>query len=297
MKKHFFATMACSLALLLSALPVMAACGGNTDEDDDTAIVLPDQDTQFPELPEEALPDEDGQPDSPEAPEESPEQPEPEPDVPDVSLHAEYVLVNTNGLNVRRGAGTSHPSLGQVDRGDMLHLAGKKGDWYETRYRGGTAYVSAKTAYTSVAKLEKADEAIERVIDEGLSLLGVPYVYGAVRLHDGRGNFLKNFTTDAFDCSSLMQYIFYKGAGILLDVTTRTQVKQGTPVEWKDIRRGDLLFYTNAQRYNKTGVERIGHVALYLGENYILHTASDYAVIEQMSATRQKYFITGRRVL
>ena len=256
MKKHFFATMACSLALLLSALPVMAACGGNTDEDDDTTIVLPDQDTQFPELPEEALPDEGGQPDFPEAPEESPEQPEPEPDVPDVSLHAEYVLVNTNGLNVRRGAGTSHPSLGQVDRGDMLHLAGKKGDWYETRYRGGTAYVSAKTAYTSVAKLEKADEAIERVIDEGLSLLGVPYVYGAVRLHDGRGNFLKNFTTDAFDCSSLMQYIFYKGAGILLDVTTRTQVKQGTPVEWKDIRRGDLLFYTNAQRYNKTGVDR-----------------------------------------
>ena len=95
----------------------------------------------------------------------------------------------------------------------------------------------------------------------------------------------------------LTEILLYTGAGILLDVTTRTQVKQGTPVAWKDIRRGDLLFYTNAQRYNKTGVERIGHVALYLGENYILHTASDYAVIEQMSATRQKYFITGRRVL
>ena len=303
MKKHFFATMACSLALILSALPVMAACGGNTDEDDDTTIVLPDQDTQFPELPEEtlpdapALPDEETQPESPEVPEETPEQPEPEPDVPAVSLHAEYVLVNTNGLNVRRGAGTSYTSLGQVASGDMLHLAGRNGDWYETRYRGKTAYVSAKTANTSVATLPKASDAVERVIDEGLKLLGVPYVYGAVRLHDGKGNFLKNFTTDAFDCSSLMQYIFYKGAGILLDVTTRTQVKQGTPVAWKDIRRGDLLFYTNAQRYNKTGVERIGHVALYLGENYILHTASDYAVIEQMSATRQKYFITGRRVL
>ena len=66
---------------------------------------------------------------------------------------------------------------------------------------------------------------------------------------------------------------------------------------WENIARGDLLFYTNAQRYDKTGVERIGHVALYLGENYILHTASDYAVIEQMSATRQKYFVTARRVL
>ena len=179
----------------------------------------------------------------------------------------------------------------------MLHLAGKTGDWYETRYRGGVAYVSAKAAYTSVATLKKGSDAVERVIDEGLKLLGVPYVYGAVRLHDGKGNFLKNFTTNAFDCSSLMQYIFYKGAGILLDVTTRTQVKQGTPVEWKDIQRGDLLFYTNAQRYNKTGVERIGHVALYLGDNYILHTASDHAVIEQMSATRIRYFITARRFL
>lgn len=304
MKKHMIAATACSLALLMGIAPVLAACGGNTDNaDDDAAIVLPDQDTQFPELPEEtlpeepALPDDETQPESPEVPEETPEQPEPEPDVPAVSLHAEYVLVNTNGLNVRRGAGTSYTSLGQVDSGDMLHLAGRNGDWYETRYRGKTAYVSAKTAYTSVATLPKASDAVERVIDEGLKLLGVPYVYGAVRLHDGKGNFLKNFTTDAFDCSSLMQYIFYKGAGILLDVTTRTQVKQGTPVAWKDIQRGDLLFYTNAQRYNKTGVERIGHVALYLGENYILHTASDYAVIEQMSATRQKYFITGRRVL
>ena len=207
------------------------------------------------------------------------------------------MLVTTNGLNVRSGAGTKHLALGQADAGDMLHLAAYADGWYETRFRGKTAYVSANASYTSVATLEKASDAIERIIDEGLKLLGVPYVYGAVRYHDGKGNRLKNFTTNAFDCSSLMQYIFYKGAGILLDVTTRTQVKQGTPVTWKNIRRGDLLFYTNAQRYDKTGIERIGHVALYLGENYILHTASDHAVIEQMSATRQKYFITARRFL
>ncbi len=298
MKKHILATMACSLALLLSALPVMAACGSGGDAGDGPAAELPEEEL-FPDVPDVPAPPEEDDETEEDAPADKPEEPAPpeEPEAPALPPRAEYVLVNTDGLNVRRGAGTSYASLGQVDRGDMLHLAGRNGDWYETRYRGTVAYVSAKAAYTSVATLEKADEAVERVIDEGLRLLGVPYVYGAVRLHDGKGNFLKNFTTDAFDCSSLMQYIFYKGAGILLDVTTRTQVKQGTPVAWADIRRGDLLFYTNAQRYNKTGVERIGHVALYLGENYILHTASDYAVIEQMSATRQKYFITGRRVL
>lgn len=303
MKKHMMAA-ACSLALLMGIVPVMAACGGDGNADDDTAIILPDApetapETPEPELPETELPDDeappqtDEDPQPPAAPEETPD-PTPEPPV---SLHAEYVRVNTDGLNVRKGAGTGYASLGQVDSGDMLHLAGKNGDWYETFYRGAKAYVSAKSAYTSVSKLKKADEKIERVIDEGLRLLGTPYVYGAVRLHDGKGNFLKNFTTSAFDCSSLMQYIFYKGAGVILDVTTRTQVYQGKAIGWNDIARGDLLFYTNAQRYYNSGVERIGHVALYLGDNYILHTATDYAVIEQMSATRQKYFITARRVL
>ncbi len=296
---------ALSLAVLLTAAPLAAACSAPADEPAVEAPVLPD------ELPEELLPvlppDEDGSTDNPdedETPEEAPEEELPEvapeetpEDAPVVSVQAQYILSSANSLNVRAGAGTGYAALGQINAGDMLHFVRREGGWYETRYRGKTAYVSADSAYTSVAFLDKANESIERVIAEGLELLGVPYVYGATRLHDGKGNFLKGFSSNAFDCSSLMQYIFYQGAGILLDVTTRTQVKQGVPVEWRDIERGDLLFYTNAQRYNKTGVERIGHVALYLGENYILHTASDYAVIEQMSATRQRYFVTARRFL
>ena len=57
------------------------------------------------------------------------------------------------------------------------------------------------------------------------------------------------------------------------------------------------MFFTAVSRYNKTGVERIGHVALYLGENYILHTASDHAVIEQISDTRWGYYIVARDVM
>ena len=90
--------------------------------------------------------------------------------------------------------------------------------------------------------------------------------------------------------------MFYFGADVLLDLTTRTQVKQGSAVkEINDLRRGDLMFFTNAQRYNNVGVERIGHVAIYFGDNYILHTASDYAVIEPISSTRWKYLLEIKR--
>ena len=122
-------------------------------------------------------------------------------------------------------------------------------------------------------------------------------MYGAIRLHDGYGRKIKGFDATEYDCSSLMQYIYYHGADVLLQMTTRTQVVQGSFVAKSKIARGDLLFFTNSQRYNKTGVERIGHVAMYLGDNYILHTASDYAVIEEISATRWSYYIEARRVI
>ncbi len=220
---------------------------------------------------------------------------------PDFSPAAEekerYVLTLVSGLNVRKGAGTAFPALGQADKGALLALSGAENGWYRTFYRGQTAYVSASETYTAVNALEWGDERTERVIAEGMRLLGVPYVYGATRFHDGNGQRLGGFTEEAFDCSSLMQYIFYRGAGVLLDVTTRTQVKQGVHVEREDLRRGDLLFFTNAARYDKTGIERVGHVALYLGENYILHTASDFAKAEQISAARRNYFLEARRVL
>lgn len=164
-----------------------------------------------------------------------------------------------------------------------------------TKYRDKTVYLSKKYCVT-VDLPSSGNKTVEAVIAEGSKFLGVPYVYGATRLHDGKGNMLKGFTTAKFDCSSLMQYIFYKGAGQLLDVTTRTQVVQGATVKKSDLRRGDLMFFTNATRKDKVGIERIGHVALYLGGNYILHTASDYAKIEQISQTRWGYYIQSQRL-
>ena len=203
-----------------------------------------------------------------------------------------------HGLSIRSGAGTGYAALGHINKGDMLHYDGKAGNWYKTVYKNKSAYISASSSYTELYELEHGndDEAIEAVISEGLNLLGFVYVYGAIRLHDGNGNLLSNFDATKYDCSSLMQYIFYHGAGVNLKMTTRTQVSQGSFVAKSKIARGDLLFFTNSSRYNKTGVERIGHVALYLGDNYILHTASDYAVIEQISSTRWGYYIEARRV-
>ena len=209
---------------------------------------------------------------------------------------AKYVRCTGNGVNLRAGAGTDYAVLGSAEKDTVYAVLGKTGSWYKTYYRGQIAYLYAE--YASVFTLQKsADEQTETVLLEGYKLIGTPYVYGAVRLHDGYGNLLGNFNAQKFDCSSLVQYIFYKGAGKLLNTTTRTQSTQGKYVHPDNLQRGDCIYFTNAEREHKTGVERIGHVAVYLGNNYILHTASDYARIEKMSATRWNYYIEARRFL
>ena len=229
----------------------------------------------------------------------SPSMPDSTPSIPQTptpSKNAQYLRITGDSVNLRSGAGTNYTVIGSGKMGETYAVVGKQGAWYETYYRGKRVYVSA--SYVALTTLSKsADEDVENVINEGYKLLGVPYVYGAVRVHDGNGKLLSGFTAQKFDCSSLVQYVFYKGAKTLLQVNTRTQVLQGKYVDKNALQRGDCIFFTNESRVHLSGIDRIGHVAIYLGDNYILHTASDYARIEKISASRWKYYVEARRFI
>ncbi|MBQ2740676.1 MAG: C40 family peptidase [Clostridia bacterium] len=216
------------------------------------------------------------------------------PESPPKPTTQQYIRCTGNNVNIRSGAGKDFTVLGQAEQGTMYAITGKIGNWYQTYYRGKTAYIYTEYAAVFTLPLSKNDQT-EEVIKEAYKHIGVPYVYGAVRLHDGNGTFLKGFTAQKFDCSSLVQYVYYHGAGKLLNTTTRTQIKQGKYVHPSDLQRGDCIFFTNETRQHLTGIERVGHVAIYLGNNYILHTASDYARIEKMSNARWNFYIEARR--
>ena len=130
-----------------------------------------------------------------------------------------------------------------------------------------------------------------------MKLMGYPYVWGAQRYHWGNGKLNTNFKNGEFDCSALVQYVYYKTNSVILDVTSRAQSLNGVLVDKSDLRRGDLMFFTNSSRKDMVGIERIGHVGIYFGNNYILHTASDHAVLEPISSLRWSYYVCARRVV
>ena len=206
-----------------------------------------------------------------------------------------YVAVIAANVNIRSGASTDHSVLGQAKKSTLYAIVGKIGNWYITYYQNKLGYIYSDYCQT-VYMTPSSDQRVESVISDATKLLGVKYVYGAVRYHDGYGNRLSGFSVYAFDCSSLLQYAFKTGANYNLQVTTRTQVKQGKTVAASQLKRGDLMFFTNSSRYYNTGVERIGHVALYLGDNYILHTSSEFAKIEKISTSRWNYYIQSQRI-
>ncbi len=280
-------TTVCTLLLAAAFALPLSACKQATPpsldgSDSEIESVLPESVTPESSSPESA---------APEVTPPTSSLPEPTP----VVQTASYFTLTGSSVNIRSGAGTDFAVIGSADKGASYAVVGKTGNWYQTYYRGKTGYISASLGV--IFELKKTEEQTEQVIEEGYKLLGVPYVYGAVRYHDGNGNLLKGFTAQKFDCSSLVQYIFYKGAGVKLGLNTRVQVKQGKLVKKADLQRGDCIFFTNEDRQYNTGIERVGHVAVYLGNDYILHTASDYARIEKMSAKRWAFYIEARRFL
>ncbi|MFL6624527.1 MAG: C40 family peptidase [Sulfurifustis sp.] len=86
-----------------------------------------------------------------------------------------------------------------------------------------------------------------------LAMQGKPYRYG--------GN-----SPNGFDCSGLVQYS-YAQAGVRLPRSTEALWKASRSITMRDVRPGDLLFFTQLGK-------RSSHVALYVGDNRFVHAPS-----------------------
>ena len=126
-----------------------------------------------------------------------------------------------------------------------------------------------------------------QIISTGLQYLGTPYVFNA-----------PSYQTDSFDCSSFIKCIFEIN-GIILPRNSRQQFEVGVPISFDQIKKGDLLFFTTGERKNRKGLSRIGHVAIYIGQDQILHTyrQGKKVMISVLNSYWKKSFIGAKRVL
>ena len=93
------------------------------------------------------------------------------------------------------------------------------------------------------------------------------------------------------DCSAWVQGIFKK-FGVELPRVSRDQAKTGTPVTFKQLQLGDLMYFST--RADKV----ITHVAIYMGDDLWisnLNANKDVEIMTNWGSWTQKYFLWGAR--
>ena len=115
---------------------------------------------------------------------------------------------------------------------------------------------------------------------------GVPYKFGAKPYPISK----------KFDCSSYTRYVFGK-YGVKLARVSRNQAKQGVYVSRKNLRKGDLLFFSVPGRFKSKNT--VGHVGIYLGKGKMIDTYSKKYGVKITNVNKGFWankYVTARRV-
>ncbi len=177
-----------------------------------------------------------------------------------------WIRITAGSLNVRMEPSLDSGILARVTGGQTYRVVREEGDWYKITIGSEEGYVSrdyAMLGYT-VAQAENWNQIASltgpalTIAQWGMQYLGLRYVYGEESMATG------------VDCSYFSAMCMAQ-AGIRIRRTSREQAAQGTPVSVAEMRPGDLLFYATHGT--------IDHVAIYIGDNKILHAAQSIGCV------------------
>lgn len=188
-----------------------------------------------------------------------------------------------SGLNLRKTAATTSEVLTAIPKDTQIEVISKnESNWYNVMYNGQTGWVSglfltvqtvADTA--PVTGVSRSDS--NELVDNALSLLGVPYVTGGT-------------SRSGFDCSGYTQYVF-NGSGISLPRTAAEQFKVGSSVSREQLQSGDLVFFT-------TYAPGASHVGIYIGDGRFVASSNSGVTISNLDdAYYSSRYLGARRIL
>lgn len=210
---------------------------------------------------------------------------------------------NVSSLRVRKSPSTDAAVVAGLVKGNQVTFVevAKDKDWYKvTTSRGVTGYVAKEylTYYSAGNSTSRGDSgssttnktttttttntsAADKIIATAKKYLGVKYKYGGS-------------SPSGFDCSGFTQYVF-KQCGYSISRTSKAQSSNGTAVKKSDLKKGDLVFFSNSS------TSGVGHVGIYIGGGQFIHSSSGKKYCVTISSLSDPYYVkhykTARRIL
>ncbi|MBR5348401.1 MAG: SH3 domain-containing protein [Lachnospiraceae bacterium] len=175
------------------------------------------------------------------------------------------IKVTAKTLNVRSGPSTKTDIITKISKGSVFVVTGFEGEWIKIDLGSeDEGYVHSEFTdwfYMLPEAVEYTEPEIspirKQIIDFAMEYLGGTYKYGGTKLGV------------AVDCSGFTMRVF-EHFGYQLSRTAAYQMKNnGVPVDFKDMKPGDLIFFWSAKR------NCVGHVGIYIGNGKMIHAASE----------------------
>ena len=151
---------------------------------------------------------------------------------------------------------------------------------------GRAGYIPADEVSKYDGFVQQQTPNAKQLIETATQFVGFPYLWGGT-------------TPKAFDCSGFTKTIFYLN-GVMLPRDASQQVHTGKTVDtdegFSNLKPGDLLFFGS-------GMDRITHVAFYMGDGQIIHAAGKVKVESinpespNYNGDRMESFVVAKRLL
>lgn len=180
--------------------------------------------------------------------------------------YSRYVTAST--LAIRKKASSKSKKVGSYKKGKKITCYGTKGKWTKVKKNGKIRYVYTKY----LAKKKSVNKTTgTQVANYAKKFVGNPYKYGGTSLTKGA------------DCSGFTQSV-YKHFGYKIPRTSSAQRGAGKKVSWSKKKKGDLICYS-------------GHVAIYIGNNKIVHASTKKTGIKITSPANYRKVVSVRRIV
>lgn len=176
---------------------------------------------------------------------------------------------------VRRYGSYESTVIGRFQNGTQIRILGSTNAFYKVDCYDMTAYIaksqvqvgddgnyyvsceagSSETLTMPVYSLKDALTLKSALRTYGMRYIGTPYVWGGE-------------TPRGFDCSGYTQYVF-RNNGLAINRSVINQLGNGIVIKREDLQCGDLVIFSNTTERGFAS-----HVAMYIGNGLILHSAN-----------------------
>jgi len=182
-----------------------------------------------------------------------------------------FVMVTSPTAYVYQTPSFNHQGIELSYNTRLPYLGETKNAYRVMKPDGKHAWVAKSDGQHYQSQADIPEPTGKELVETGKQFLGLHYLWAGM---SGFG----------FDCSGFT-FTIYQSHGITIPRDSSVQATHGQPVDFDDMKPGDLLFFAHNQ-----GKGNVHHVAMYAGDGMMIHSPNSKRDVELIPVETEGYY-------